>query len=120
MNNMDDIKIEPQYDGDGDDIYVDLWMTPITDKGKAALDQLVKEDLAKVDKSGSYLINNSDLDVGISDLGDQGIKVSGVYESWNDGKIETFADGAGMSDYGVAYGGGYDLLRETFYRKETV
>ena len=119
MNN-DDIRIEPQYDGDGDDVYVDLWMTPITDKGKVALDQLVQKDMAKVDKSGSYLINNSDLDAGIDYLGDQGIKVSGVYESWNDGKIETFADGAGMSDYGIAYGGGYDLLRETFYRKETV
>jgi hypothetical protein len=114
----DDIKIEPQYDGDGDDVYVDFFITPLTDKGKAALDQLVKDDMAKVYRSGScYLINNSDLDSGLFYLAEQGVKLSGVYESWNDGKIETFADGAGMSDYGVAYGGGYDLLRDAFYKK---
>jgi hypothetical protein len=114
---MDDIRIEPQYDGDGDDVYVDFWITPITDKAKLALNHLVKEKMAKVNKSGDYLINNSDFDSGIYYLGDQGIKVSGIYESHNEGKFETFANGAGMSDYGVAYSG-YDILRETFYRKE--
>ena len=38
----------------------------------------------------------------------------------DDIRIEPQYDGAGMSDYGVAYGGGYDMLREVFYRKETV
>jgi len=36
----------------------------------------------------------------------------------DDIRIEPQYDGDG--DYGVAYGGGYDMLREVFYRKETV
>ena len=115
---MDDIRIEPQYDGDGDDVYVDFWITPITDKAKSALNHLVKKNMAKVNNSGNYLINNSDFDSGRYYLGDEGIEASGVYESHNEGKFETFAEGAGMSEYGVAYGGGYDILREVFYRKE--
>ena len=115
---MDDIRIEPQTDyADDSGSSFDLSITPITEKGKMAMENLAEESLAKKYDDGHYFISDHNLDEGTAFLNMLGIKVSGVYESYNNGKFESFADGAGMSEYGVAYYG-YDRLRDNLYRKE--
>ena len=86
-------------------------------RSKAALDNLVKEKLADVCEDNEYHISDNNLDEGTSSLNEQGIKVSGVYEDYNDGKFESSVDGAGESSYGVDYYG-YDRLKYNLYRKE--
>lgn len=117
---MDDIRIRPQTDyADDSGVSFDLFITPITSKGKIALDNLVKEDLAKIHGDNEYHINDHNLDEGTYVLKEQGIKVSGVYEEYNNGTFESFADGAGQGPYGVDYYG-YDRLKDNLYRKEII
>jgi len=118
MNMIDDIKIYPDYDGDGDKVWANWFIKPITEKGKAALNQLVKKEMATVD-DGTYNINWGDFDAGLYFLADEGIKLSGVYDDYKFDKIELFSDGAGMSEYGVPYGE-YDIILDAFNRKENI
>ena len=117
---MDDIKIRPQTDyADDSGASFDLFITPITTKGKIALENLVKENLAIFHGDNEYHINDHVLDEGTWYLNEQGIKVSGVYEEYNNGTFESFADGAGQGPYGYDYYG-YSTLKDNLYRKETV
>jgi len=118
MNMIDDIKIYPDYDGDGDKVWANWFIKPITEKGKAALNQLVKKEMATVN-DGTYNINWGDFDAGLYFLADEGIKLSGVYDDYKFDKIELFSDGAGMSEYGVPYGE-YDIILDAFNRKENI
>ena len=119
MNN-DDIRIEPQTDyADDSGPSFDLSITPTTDKGKMAMENLAEEGLAQKYDDGHYFINDHNIDEGTAFLNMLGIKVSGVYESYNNGTFESFADGAGQGPYGVDYYG-YDMLKDNLYRKETV
>ena len=114
----DDIKMYPSYDGDKDGAWATWFIEPATEKGKAALDQLVKEEMATVD-NGTYNINGSDFDAGLYFLADEGIKLSGVYDDHKFNKIHLFSDGAGMSEYGIPYGE-YDEILDAFNRKEKI
>ena len=111
----DDIKMYPSYDGDEDGAWAIWFIEPVTEKGKAALDQLVKEEMATVD-NGTYNINWHDFDAGLYFLADESIKLSGVYDDHKFDKIHLFSNGTGMSEYGIPYGEYREIL-DAFYKK---